>query len=163
MLRDHIAAFALSAGLYTQVEQLMDPQIAERILPDETQTSAASSGRRPVQRADIHIVGLTGADIFLDVRVTHVSRDCLPQQHLQLTASRKAAEYAFTSVTPVIFSTDGGYDAGTFVLFNTFLLFDYASWWLTRLKWTCCRSISKSSRNSLSPSPVSWPEILQQQ
>eukprot|EP00971_Amphidinium_carterae_P059499 1176495-Amphidinium_carterae.2 len=25
MLRDHIAAFARSAGLYTQVEQLLDP------------------------------------------------------------------------------------------------------------------------------------------
>eukprot|EP00971_Amphidinium_carterae_P264715 5251241-Amphidinium_carterae.1 len=91
MLGDHIAAFARSAGLYTQVEQLMDPQIAERILPDETQTSAAPSGRRPVQH-------------------------CLPQQHLQLTASRKAAEYACTGVTPVVFLTDGGYDAGTFAL-----------------------------------------------
>eukprot|EP00971_Amphidinium_carterae_P044119 868194-Amphidinium_carterae.1 len=118
-LAANIAAFARSAWLYTQVEQLIDPQIAEGILPDEPQTSAPANGRRPVQRADIHIADLTGADIFLDVRVTHVPRDCLPQQHLQLTASRKAAEYACTGVTPVIFSTDtlvifwtdGGYDA----------------------------------------------------
>eukprot|EP00971_Amphidinium_carterae_P210260 4171701-Amphidinium_carterae.1 len=72
MLRDHIAAFARSAGLYTQVEQLVDPQIAEGILPDTSQTPAPANGRRPVQRADIHIVDLTGTDIFLDVRVTHV-------------------------------------------------------------------------------------------
>eukprot|EP00971_Amphidinium_carterae_P047772 940757-Amphidinium_carterae.2 len=64
MFCDHIAAFARSAGLYKQVEQLMDPQLAERVLPDETQTPATTSGRRLVQCADIHIVDPTGADIF---------------------------------------------------------------------------------------------------
>eukprot|EP00971_Amphidinium_carterae_P051388 1012217-Amphidinium_carterae.1 len=38
-----------------------------------------------------------------------------------MTATRKAAEYACTGVTPVIFSTDGGYDAGTFVFFQRLL------------------------------------------
>eukprot|EP00971_Amphidinium_carterae_P092819 1838010-Amphidinium_carterae.1 len=98
MIRDHIAAFARAAGLYTQVEQVVDPQLAECIgqaatlasdatasahapphaadedtLPPAHSSDPASAnrpGRRPVQRADIHIVDLTGADIFIDVRVT---------------------------------------------------------------------------------------------
>eukprot|EP00971_Amphidinium_carterae_P199006 3949244-Amphidinium_carterae.1 len=128
MIRGHIAAFARAAGLYTQVEQVVDPQLAECIgaaaalssdapaAAHETLSPAAQShdrasdnrqGRRPVQRADIHIVDLTGADIFIDVRVTQVPADSLPQQHLQMTATRKAAEYACTGVSPVIFSTDG--------------------------------------------------------
>eukprot|EP00971_Amphidinium_carterae_P208332 4133741-Amphidinium_carterae.1 len=90
-------------------------------VPAPQPATAAQAGRRPVQRADIHIVDLTGADLFLDVRVTHVPADCLPQQHLQQTATRKAAEYACAGVTPVIFSTDGGYDAGTFVLVQRLL------------------------------------------
>eukprot|EP00971_Amphidinium_carterae_P281517 5589046-Amphidinium_carterae.1 len=131
MIRDHIAAFARAAGLYTQVEQVVDPQLAENMGMVATSATAAPfttpadasarSGRRPVQRADVHIVDLTGADLFIDVRVTHVPADCLPQQHLQQTATRKAAEYACTGVTPVIFSTDGGYDAGTFVLIQRLL------------------------------------------
>eukprot|EP00971_Amphidinium_carterae_P096577 1911385-Amphidinium_carterae.1 len=40
MLRDHIAAFARPAGLYTQVEQRIDPQIAEGILPEESGVSS---------------------------------------------------------------------------------------------------------------------------
>eukprot|EP00971_Amphidinium_carterae_P264829 5253159-Amphidinium_carterae.2 len=107
-------------------------------------------------------VYLTGTDIFLDVRVTHVPRDCLPQQHLQLTASRKAAEYACTGVTPVIFSTDGGHDAGTFVLMQRLLALRLRKLVVDSPE-TCCRSISRSSRNSLSPSPASWPAISQQQ
>eukprot|EP00971_Amphidinium_carterae_P342535 6481880-Amphidinium_carterae.3 len=55
MLRDHIAAFARSAGLYTQIEQLMDPQLVQHALPNETQTTASTSSRRLVQGADIHI------------------------------------------------------------------------------------------------------------
>eukprot|EP00971_Amphidinium_carterae_P176096 3490702-Amphidinium_carterae.1 len=91
MIRDHIAAFARAAGLYTQVEQVVDPQLAECIgaaatHPSDAPTAAPEplssaeqthdrasdnrQGRRPVQCADVHIVDLTGADIFIDVRVT---------------------------------------------------------------------------------------------
>eukprot|EP00971_Amphidinium_carterae_P290343 5764667-Amphidinium_carterae.1 len=76
MIRDHIAAFASAAGLYTQVEQVVDPQLAECIgaaaaLPSDVPAAAGEAlppdvhsrdrasesrqGRRPVQRADIHI------------------------------------------------------------------------------------------------------------
>eukprot|EP00971_Amphidinium_carterae_P146474 2903193-Amphidinium_carterae.1 len=85
MIRDHIAAFARAAGLYTQVEQVVDPQLAESMgtvaqpatdAPITTSAAdAARAGRRPVQRADVHIVDLTGADLFIDVRVTHVPAD----------------------------------------------------------------------------------------
>eukprot|EP00971_Amphidinium_carterae_P141850 2809863-Amphidinium_carterae.1 len=118
MIRDHIAAFARAAAAHSSVEAPA-PSLAH---DESTEQGAAShTSRRPVQRADIHIVDLTGADMFLDVRVTHVPSDCLPQQHLQQTATRKAAEYACTGVTPVIFSTSGGYDAGTFVLVQRLL------------------------------------------
>eukprot|EP00971_Amphidinium_carterae_P132223 2619389-Amphidinium_carterae.1 len=43
MIRDHIAAFARAAGLYTQVEQVVDPQLAESIGAAAVPTSEANA------------------------------------------------------------------------------------------------------------------------
>ena len=89
LIRDHVTAYAKSAGLLAQSEQ--------RVLED---TPPSSQEPRPLARADLMISDLQHGDIYLDVRITTAPDPKGIDRHLAAQELLKVRSYNRDATVP---------------------------------------------------------------
>ena len=88
-IRDHLAQYIRSAGLYCMTEQ----RTSQEIRAQEGAEASEVTWKRPKRTADIHTVDKSGADIYGDVRVYSLCPGEAVEQTLKQQEVTKCAEY----------------------------------------------------------------------